>query len=45
MLNVLIEANRMSTYNMHVKDKIRKNNPRIPLNICFFELSAEFSRD
>ena len=33
----------MSTHNIHIHDKIG-NNPKIPLNICFLELSEEFPR-
>ena len=34
----------MSTHNIRFHDKIRKN-PKLSLNICFLELSEEFSRD
>ena len=34
----------MSTHNIHFHDKIGKN-PKTSLNICFLELSEEFSRE
>ena len=34
----------MSTYNIHFHDKTGKN-PKISLNICFFELSEKFPRN
>ena len=34
----------MSTQNIHFHDKIGKI-PKMSLNICFLELSEEFSRD
>ena len=35
----------MSTDNIHFHSKKRKNNSKISLNVCLFELSEEFRRD
>ena len=43
MLNVLIRiVSIINTHNIQFYDKIKK---KIPLNICFLELSEKFPRD